>query len=31
VQETRRSLDLNVSEQLALDALFFRLSRLLAA
>jgi DNA polymerase-3 subunit delta' len=29
VQETRRSLDLNVSEQLALEALFFRLARLL--
>ena len=28
-QETRRSLDLNVSEELALEALFFRLSRLL--
>jgi DNA polymerase-3 subunit delta' len=27
VQETRRSLDLNVSEELALEALFFRLSR----
>lgn len=30
VQETRRSLDLNVSEELALEALFFRLDRLLA-
>jgi DNA polymerase III subunit delta' len=30
VQETRRSLDLNVSEELALEALFFRLERLLA-
>jgi len=30
VQETRRSLDLNVSEQLALEALFFRLAQLLA-
>ncbi len=29
VQETRRSLDLNVSEELALEALFFRLERLL--
>jgi DNA polymerase III subunit delta' len=29
VQETRRSLDLNVSEELALEALCFRLSRLL--
>jgi DNA polymerase-3 subunit delta' len=29
VQETRRSLDLNVSEELALEALFFRLDRLL--
>jgi DNA polymerase III subunit delta' len=29
-QETRRSLDLNVSEELALEALFFRLARLLA-
>jgi DNA polymerase-3 subunit delta' len=28
VQETRRSLDLNVSEELALEALFFRLGRL---
>lgn len=28
VQETRRSLDLNVSEELALEALFFRLERL---
>jgi DNA polymerase-3 subunit delta' len=27
VQETRRSLDLNVSEELALEALFFRLER----
>ncbi len=27
VQETRRSLDLNVSEELALEALFFRLAR----
>jgi DNA polymerase-3 subunit delta' len=31
VQETRRSLDLNVSEELALEALFFRLERLLTA
>jgi DNA polymerase III subunit delta' len=30
VQETRRSLDLNVSEELALEALFFRLEALLA-
>jgi DNA polymerase III subunit delta' len=30
VQETRRSLDLNVSEELALEALFFRLERLFA-
>jgi DNA polymerase-3 subunit delta' len=30
VQETRRSLDLNVSEELALEALFFRLERLLS-
>ena len=30
VQETRRSLDLNVAEELALEALFFRLDRLLA-
>jgi DNA polymerase-3 subunit delta' len=30
VQETRRSLDLNVSEELALEALFFRLERMLA-
>jgi DNA polymerase-3 subunit delta' len=30
VQETRRSLDLNVSEELALEALFFRLGRLLS-
>jgi DNA polymerase III subunit delta' len=30
VQETRRSLALNVSEELALEALFFRLERLLA-
>jgi DNA polymerase-3 subunit delta' len=30
VQETRRSLDLNVSEELALEALFFRLETLLA-
>jgi len=30
VQGTRRSLDLNVSEELALEALFFRLERLLA-
>jgi DNA polymerase-3 subunit delta' len=30
VQEARRSLDLNVSEELALEALFFRLERLLA-
>jgi DNA polymerase-3 subunit delta' len=29
-QETRRGLDLNVSEELALEALFFRLERLLA-
>jgi len=29
-QETRRSLDLNVAEELALEALFFRLARLLA-
>ncbi|HWB68383.1 MAG TPA: hypothetical protein VG518_00235 [Solirubrobacterales bacterium] len=29
VQDTRRRLDLNVSEELALEALFFRLSRLL--
>ena len=29
VQETRRGLDLNVSEELALEALFFRLERLL--
>ena len=29
VQETRRSLDLNVSEELALEALFFRLERTL--
>jgi DNA polymerase III subunit delta' len=29
-QETRRSLDLNVSEELALEALFFRLERLLS-
>jgi len=29
VEETRRSLDLNVSEELALEALFFRLQRLL--
>jgi len=29
VQETRRSLDLNVSEELALEALFFRLDRYL--
>jgi DNA polymerase-3 subunit delta' len=29
VQETRRSLDLNVSEELALEALFFRIERLL--
>jgi DNA polymerase III subunit delta' len=28
VQDTRRSLDLNVSEELALEALFFRLERL---
>ena len=27
VQETRRSLDLNVSEELALEALFFKLER----
>ncbi|HEY8501387.1 MAG TPA: hypothetical protein VIL21_01770 [Solirubrobacterales bacterium] len=30
VEETRRGLDLNVSEELALEALFFRLERLLA-
>jgi DNA polymerase III subunit delta' len=30
VQESRRGLDLNVSEELALEALFFRLERLLA-
>jgi len=30
VEETRRGLDLNVSEELALEALFFRLARLLA-
>ncbi len=30
VQDTRRSLDLNVSEELALEALFFRLERLFA-
>jgi len=30
VAQTRRSLDLNVSEELALEALFFRLERLLA-
>ncbi|HEX6782497.1 MAG TPA: hypothetical protein VF125_10775 [Solirubrobacterales bacterium] len=30
VQETRRGLQLNVSEELALEALFFRLERLLA-
>jgi DNA polymerase-3 subunit delta' len=30
VQETRRSLDLNVSEELALEALFFRLEALFA-
>ncbi|HET9184750.1 MAG TPA: hypothetical protein VFN82_01295 [Solirubrobacterales bacterium] len=30
VQETRRALDLNVSEELALEALFFRLESLLA-
>jgi len=30
VQETRRGLDLNVSEELALEALLFRLERLLA-
>jgi DNA polymerase-3 subunit delta' len=30
VQETRRSLDLNVAEELALEALFFRLERLFA-
>jgi DNA polymerase-3 subunit delta' len=30
VQETRRGLDLNVSEELALEALFFRLETLLA-
>ncbi|HEU4706777.1 MAG TPA: hypothetical protein VFS64_06310 [Solirubrobacterales bacterium] len=30
VQETRRGLDLNVSEELAFEALFFRLERLLA-
>jgi len=27
VQDTRRGLDLNVSEELALEALFFRLER----
>jgi DNA polymerase III subunit delta' len=31
VQETRRGLELNVSEELALEALFFRLESLLAA
>lgn len=31
VQETRRGLDLNVSEELALEALFFRLEALFAA
>jgi DNA polymerase-3 subunit delta' len=31
VQETRRGLDLNVSEELALEALFFRLERLLGS
>jgi DNA polymerase III subunit delta' len=31
VQETRRGLDLNVSEELALEALFFRLERELSA
>jgi DNA polymerase-3 subunit delta' len=31
VQETRRGLDLNVSEELALEALFFRLESLLAS
>jgi DNA polymerase III subunit delta' len=31
VQDTRRRLDLNVSEELALEALFFRLQALLAA
>jgi DNA polymerase-3 subunit delta' len=30
VQDTRRRLDLNVSEELALEALFFRLQRILA-
>jgi DNA polymerase-3 subunit delta' len=30
VQETRRGLELNVSEELALEALFFRLERLFA-
>jgi DNA polymerase-3 subunit delta' len=30
VQDTRRRLDLNVSEELALEALFFRLQRTLA-
>jgi hypothetical protein len=30
VQEARRSLELNVSEELALEALFFRLEDLLA-
>ncbi|HEX2096097.1 MAG TPA: hypothetical protein VHF50_01875 [Solirubrobacterales bacterium] len=30
IQDTRRRLDLNVSEELALEALFFRLERLLA-
>jgi hypothetical protein len=31
VQDTRRRLDLNVSEELALEALFFRAQRRLAA
>ena len=31
VQETRRGLDLNVSEELALEALFFRLESLLGS
>ena len=30
VAQTRRSLDLNVSEELALESLFYRLERLLA-
>ncbi len=29
IQDTRRRLDLNVSEELALEALFFRIERLL--